>query len=47
MSCVSFRCVSDILRTFNPDVYGASLGSGDENSGGSNLNRAVSGAEST
>ena len=36
----------DILKNFNPNVYGASTGYGDEKSSGANLDRAVSGAKS-
>lgn len=36
--------VSDILREFNPNLKGFSLGDGDVNSEGANMNVAVAGA---
>lgn len=35
----------DILKVFNPDIYGFSTGSGGRRSRGANLNIATSGAE--
>lgn len=44
VSIFYYNCVlADILKEFNPNLIGASVGSGDENSDGANLNVAVAG----
>ena len=43
-SLLLHHCFSDIIRKYNPNVKGFSVGTGNERSGNARLNVAVSGA---